>query len=161
MSSSQAELERSDSVQDLAKLLVSLSSGVLAFSVTFAEKVSVGVGLAVALLYAAWILLVLALMFGVKALSRLADARLKGTQTWFPQVLPSLRTCWRAFQAGLIALMLYGALASGIHAWRSDDAPSGLPPCSSACSVSGGLPPDEGSPCGEAGEEKHPGLHGS
>jgi hypothetical protein len=107
------------STRDLATLITTLASGVLAFSVTFAEKLSEGVGKVVLLLDAAWVLLALAILFAVSSLSQLVHAQKADTLDWGKTALPPLRKSWWLFQGGMALLLLYGAIASGTRAWSN------------------------------------------
>lgn len=142
-----------DSARDLAKLLISLASGVVALSATFAEKLSGGLGLSVSLLYLAWIALVAAVVFGVAALSRLTDAQQKGAPEWWSTTLPPMRRSWRAFQAGVGLLMLYGIVASAAKATQPQ--PSKADRCDCRVTVE-----TLGRP-GERGQKGDPGAKGA
>lgn len=104
------------SVSDLVTLLISLASGVLALSATFTEKLSVGAGSSVIILYLSWAVLVTSIFFGVRTLSKLAHAQITGATEWANMTLPSMRQCWRFFQAGIVLLMIYAAAVAGLQA---------------------------------------------
>lgn len=106
-----------DLTKDLIKLLISLASGVIAISAAFIEKLSTGVGFSIVTLYLAWVSLVVSIFFGVKSLSKLVHAQQTDANNWYNITLPPMRKCWLYFQAGVILLVVYASIASGIRAW--------------------------------------------
>jgi hypothetical protein len=143
------------SISDLAKLLISLSSGVAVLSATFVDKLSAGTARAIFVLYLSWACLVLAVVFGVNCLSILAEAQHKDTKEWWRMSYAPLRRCWRAFQGG-VALMLVYATAS---AWvRAHSPSSDGKPLNVSCQV--GLPDARGD-AGPVGPAGPPGLRGA
>jgi hypothetical protein len=106
-----------DSTKDLIKLLISLASGVIAISAAFIEKLSSGVGFPIVALYLAWISLLSSVFFGVKALSKLVHAQQTDANNWYDITLPPMRRCWFYFQAGVVLLVVYASITSGIRAW--------------------------------------------
>jgi hypothetical protein len=151
-----------ESVRDLAKLLISLSSGVIALSATFAEKLSLGVGLVVVVLHLAWIVLVLSIFFGVQALSTLAHAQETGAVEWGKRTFQPLRKCWQTFQAGVVLLIIYGAIVSGMQALRGNTAPGLLAHCDCCPQEQRGKPgrPSEHGEIGPVGPQGPPGEKG-
>jgi hypothetical protein len=106
-----------ESTRDLTKLLISLASAVVVLSATFTEKLSQGAGLAIIVLFVAWVFLALAVIYGVKALSTLVHAQRTAAEKWGEMTFPAMRLSWRSFQAGMVLLLLYAALAAGKQAW--------------------------------------------
>ncbi|HEY5377891.1 MAG TPA: hypothetical protein VIK01_29620 [Polyangiaceae bacterium] len=94
-----------------------MASAVVALSVTFAEKISTGVGCVILILFAAWICLAGAVVFGVNALSKLVHAQRTSAATWADMTFPPMRRSWRSFQAGIVMLLLYAAVVAGRQAW--------------------------------------------
>ena len=112
-----------ESTRDLAKLFVTLASGVIALSGTFADKLSRGAGWAVVVLFAAWGLIATSVFFAVHTLSRLVHVQRNYTENWADMTWPSLRRSWNFFLAGLVVLLVYGAITSTKNA-MTDDVPS-------------------------------------
>jgi hypothetical protein len=110
-----------ESVRDLAKLIISLASAVVVLSATFADKLSHGVGIAIVVLYMSWICLATSIVFGVKAISKLAHAQWTGADRWGEWTFPPMRRSWQAFQAGMGLLLGYAAIVSGIQARHGDE----------------------------------------
>jgi hypothetical protein len=135
---------------DLVRLLITLASGVLALSATFVEKLSAGSGWSIVVLYLSWVALVASIIFGVKALSMLADAQRTSATQWAETTFPSMTRCWQSFQAGIGLLMVYGAIVAGLQAWGRVEP---KPCCESCQRVEAGKP-------GERGEVGPPGPQG-
>jgi hypothetical protein len=104
------------STSDLIKLLISLSSGLVGLSATFADKVADGTRYAILILFASWAALAASICFGVKVLSLLADAQYKDSDGWWGMVSPPMRNSWRGFLAGIALLLTYGVFAAWGHA---------------------------------------------
>ena len=119
MSSNLSTTAAQGSASDLVKLLISLASGVLALSATFIEKLSLGARWVIIVLYFSWAALIVSIIFGVRTLSKLTHAQQTGTTQWGQMALPSMRWCWRFFQAGVVLLMIYGATLAGFQAWSN------------------------------------------
>jgi len=97
-----------EAAADLAKLLISLASAVIAISATFASSMVQDRSYVIAPLGAAWVALAVSIHFGVKALSRLGDAQQKETAEWSRLVNPHMKWSWRCFQLGVVLLLVYG-----------------------------------------------------
>lgn len=106
-------------VKDLCKHFLTLVSGVLVFSVTFAEKILV-IGAASRgqklILFSAWIFFVLAFVLGGASLTGLflAAGRAKAMEPWEDLMITSGNTLFTAgasFALGLIAIVIAGSFA--------------------------------------------------
>ena len=106
-----------ESTRDLVKLLISLGSAVVVLSATFTEKLAQGVGAGILVLIASWTSLAVSVYFGVTALSTLVHAQRNLTDTWADMTLPPMRNCWRWFLVGMVLLLLFAAIASGMKAF--------------------------------------------
>lgn len=109
-----------ESLRDLCKLIISLSSGVLAISATFASKMVENAGLAVLMLMVSWLYLVFSIISGVKAIDVLADAQQKGTVSWWSLTIGHARKCWKRFKFGVIILIVFCATTSLCTALSSE-----------------------------------------
>lgn len=105
-----------ESVRDLAKLLISLASAVVALSVTFTDKLSQGVGYVVIVLLLAWACLAASIICGVNAMSKLAHAQWTGAEKWGDWTFPQMRWSWRSFKAGILLLLIFAATSAAIKA---------------------------------------------
>jgi hypothetical protein len=108
-----------ESTRDLIKLLISLASGVIALSAALVEKVSVGVGYSVSILYISWIGLTISIYYGIKSLSMLVHAQQTGATNWYDITLPPMQKCWRIFLFGVAMLIFYASIVSGFRAFNS------------------------------------------
>ena len=108
-----------ESLRDLCKLIISLGSGVLAISASFAAKMSESSGVGIGLLLMSWIYLVVSIMSGVKAIDVLADAQRKGTDEWWSLTIRHARDSWKQFRWGLLILVVFGSTAAFSAAVRA------------------------------------------
>ena len=106
-----------ESARDLAKLIISLSSGIIAISATFVEKHTQGVRLVVVLLAISWILLIVSIFYGIKALITLVNAEQQDAQNWWGMTRIPLRIAWNHFRAGVVTLTVYAFVVSVTYAF--------------------------------------------
>jgi hypothetical protein len=99
--------ESQESMRDLCKLIISLASGVLALSGTFASKFSGDSGPAVILMIISWGFLAMSIVRGVRAISILADAQQKGNAAWWTPTLEPASNSWWFFRWGVFMLVVY------------------------------------------------------
>lgn len=142
-----------ESTRDLAKLVISLASAVVVLSATFAEKLAQGVGVAIVILFVAWAALATSVICGVTALSNLVQAQRTENRRWGDVTFPPMRWSWRSFQAGMVALLLYAGVASGMQAWSASNKDP------SRCQCVGPVGPQ--GPPGAPGATGVPGLPGA
>lgn len=116
MSDQTSSVPGQDTTRELATLITTLASGVLAFSVTFVEKITNEVGALVLIVEGAWVLLALSIFFAIRALSQLVHTQKADTLDWGRTTLPPLRKAWWLFQFGMGVLLLYGAAVSWLGA---------------------------------------------
>lgn len=123
-----------ESARDLAKLIISLASAVVAISATFAEKMSQGAGPVILVLFVAWALLAASVIYGVGAMSQLVHAQWTGADKWSEWTFPRIGKSWWCFQVGMVLLLLYAAIAAGRQALRGHEPE----PAASSRGVTGG-----------------------
>jgi hypothetical protein len=107
-----------ESARELAKLLISLSSAIIAISATFVEKHTARVSYLVILLPIAWILLLVSLFYGIKSLIAFVNAQQTNSSNWWGLTKPPLRTSWVSFRWGVIILSIYAFLVSILYAFN-------------------------------------------
>ncbi|HDR52129.1 MAG TPA: hypothetical protein ENN90_11015 [Mariniphaga anaerophila] len=106
-----------ESLQDVVKLIMTLSLGVLALSGTFASQMSIGISLGIFLLYFSWLFLILTIFYGIGMLSSLAQLIMNDSPNWWGQTINKARRSWRCFQVGIVLLVVYGGLFAGLKAF--------------------------------------------
>jgi hypothetical protein len=104
--------------QDLNKLLISLSSGVIAISAAFAERLSTGVGLAILFLILSWLSLTISIFFGINSLSKVLHSKKTNVENWHDLIYPPLRKSNWFFFIGVALLIVYASLVATQQAFR-------------------------------------------
>jgi len=112
--------ESQESLRDLCKLIITLASGVLALSGTFAGKFSADSGPAVLVMMLSWGFLVMSIVRGVRAISVLAEAQQKGTAGWWAQTHEPASSSWWFFRWGVFILVLHFGIISLCEALSGD-----------------------------------------
>ena len=106
------------SFSDTVKLLVTLGSGVLVLSGTFASELSGGVkGWVLFILFASWIALTISVLSGVLALYSLAESQHSARPNWWELASPKLRLCYKMFLIGIVLLVVFAMASFGGRAW--------------------------------------------
>jgi hypothetical protein len=97
---------------ELVKQLITLSSGVLALSATFIDKLPKGPQFLLPILPTAWVALVISIYCGLKTISAIVKSRLDGNDGWSKDKGKTYASCCQnCFLAGLTFFALFAFLS--------------------------------------------------